>query len=67
VTNGTSETLVESLLGLLDIPAILSFLLACVDNRRLTLVRLIDTRIQFSFGIGIGVSPELAIEGRLEE
>jgi hypothetical protein len=41
--------------------------LAYVDNRRLVLTRLIDTRIQSAFGIRVRVSPEFPIEGQLEE
>jgi hypothetical protein len=55
------------LLGLLDVPTIIPFLLAYVDNRRLALIRLIDTRIQSAFGIRVRVSPEFLIEGRLKE
>ncbi len=56
-----------SLLGLLNISAIVPFLLHYVDNRRLALVGLIDPRIQSAFGIRIWVSPELTIESRLDE
>jgi hypothetical protein len=38
-----------------------------VDNRRLALTKLIDTRIQSTFCIRVRVSPEFPIEGRLEE
>jgi hypothetical protein len=38
-----------------------------VDNRRLALTRLIDTRIESALGIRVRVSPQFPIEGRLEE
>jgi hypothetical protein len=53
--------------GLLDVPTIIPFLLAYVDNRRLALARLVNTRIQSAFGIRVRVLPEFPIEGRLEE
>jgi hypothetical protein len=55
------------LFGVLNISTIIPFLLHYVDNRRPTLVGLIDAGTQSPLRVKILVSPELPIEDQLEE